>query len=146
MAFLMVNLEDPGDCRRAIRELRRFVTAGRRPAGGRGPAGGVASLPLRKKLCRIRQRGIWRHLLAMARLPEQPRSLTEWDTALGLSPNKMRSLKAIMAKLENRFAIRFLVAAGDAGHDDAGNPRYTIPPRMRTAILNVAAGEEQAAC
>jgi len=65
----------------------------------------------------------------------------EWDVALGLPPNKMRSLKAIMAKLEHRFAVRFLVPAGDGGHDEAGNPRYAMPPRLRAAIVRLAALE-----
>ena len=69
------------------------------------------------------------------------KALTEWDVALGLATNKMRSLKAIMAKLEHRFDIRFLVPAVDAGQDQAGNPRYAIPPRLRSAILRLA-GEE----
>ena len=165
MPFLMVNLADPADCRRAIQELKRCVGAcrgeggGRRgqrgwgagtwgaAAGGQGPAGagmagGVAALPLGQKLRRIRQRGIWRHLVTMARLPEQARSLTEWDVAMGLQANKMRSLKAIMAKLENRFAIRFLVPAVDAGEDQAGNPRYAIPARLRGAILRLAEAED----
>lgn len=147
MPFLMVNLADPADCRRGIQELKRCVAAMRHPFGGRpgqqacGNGGGVAGLPLGQKLRRIRQRGIWQHLATMARLPDQPRSLTEWDVALGLATNKMRSLKAIMAKLEHRFDIRFLVPAVDAGQDQAGNPRYAIPPRLRSAILRLA-GEE----
>lgn len=150
MPFLMVNLDDPADCRRAIQELRRLVPGRRavasQPAGLRtcrsGP-GGVESLPLGQKLRRIRQRGMWRHLVSMAELPDQPRSLAEWDSALNLPPNKMRSLKAIMAKLENRFAIRFLVAADDASQDQAGNPRYAIPPRLRAAILRLATNDGQ---
>lgn len=142
MPYLMVNIEDPADCRRAMQELRRCVAGGR----GRGPQmggpGPVAALPLGKKLRRIRQRGIWRHLAAMAKLPDQPRSLMEWDVALGLPANKMRSLKAIMAKLEHRFAIRFLVPAGDGSHDEAGNPRYAIPPRVRAAILRLSASAD----
>jgi hypothetical protein len=153
MAFLMVNLEDPADCRRGIQELRQRVAGRPGPGGGGfgaargwggGMAGGVAALPLGQKLRRIRQRGVWQHLVAMARLPEQPRSLTEWDLALQLPQNKMRSLKAIMAKLENRFGMRFLVAAADGGQDQSGNPRYAIPPRVRQAILRLA--EESAGC
>ena len=146
MPFLMVNLADPADCRRGIQELKRCVAAHRNPfdgSGGQrgcgnGAGKGPAALPLGQKLRRIRQRGIWHHLVTMARLPDQPRSLTEWDVALGLAANKMRSLKAIMAKLENRFDLRFLVPSADAGHDQAGNPRYAIPPRLRSAILRLA--------
>jgi hypothetical protein len=140
MPFLMVNLDDPADCRRAIQQLRQRQPAGSgcMPQGRGRPDAGVARLPLGQKLRRIRQRGVWRHLLQIARLDEQPRSLNEWDEAIGLQPNKMRSLKAIMAKLEHRFGLRFLVPAADAGVDAAGNPRYVMPPRIRTVILRIA--------
>ena len=156
MPFLMVNLDDPGDCRRAIQQLRSRVQTevvagrGRQAVGqsGRshglqghrspGPEPRVAELPLGQKLRRIRQRGIWTHLVQVASSGDQPRSLMELDEALGLPPNKMRSLKAIMAKLENRFAIRFLTPSAEAEPDAAGNPRYAMPPRIRTAILQIA--------
>jgi hypothetical protein len=108
------------------------------PAGRPGQGGHPRDLPLGQKLRRIRQRGVWRHLLAIARQSEQPRSLQEWDEAIGLPPNKMRSLKAIMAKLENRFGLRFLEPVEDAGTDAAGNPRYSMPARVRTVILRIA--------
>ena len=57
-----------------------------------------------------RNAGVWRILSGIAALDETPRSLAEFDEALGLKANKMRSTKAIFAKLENRFDIRFLVA------------------------------------
>ena len=138
MPFLMVNIDDPADCRRAIQELRRCVGGGRRRGLAVDGQGTVAALPLGKKLRRIQQRGIWRHLVAMAELPDQPRSLMEWDVALSLPPNKMRSLKAIMAKLEHRFAIRFLALDAEGGHDEAGNPRYSVPPRVRATIRRLA--------
>jgi hypothetical protein len=152
MPYLMVNLDDPADCRRALQQLRRRAHAGpgcqppgRGQAAGHGrPDAGVAGLPLGQKLRRIRQRGVWRHLLQIARLDEQPRSLNEWDEAIGLQPNKMRSLKAIMAKLEHRFGLRFLAASADTGVDAAGNPRYAMPPRVRTVILRIAEQESDA--
>ncbi|MFM7519901.1 MAG: hypothetical protein ACKO9B_05450 [Planctomycetota bacterium] len=98
-------------------------------------------LPLGQKLRLIRRRGMWTHLLAIARLSETPRSLTEWDEAIGLQPNKMRSLKAIMAKLEKRLGLSLLVPAPGADPDAAGNPRYVMPPRVRKKILELA-GEE----
>jgi hypothetical protein len=109
--------------------------------GGRGQGrrgAGVADLPLPQKLRRIQPRGVWKHLVEIARSSPEPRSLTEWDEALGLQANKMRSLKAIMAKLENRFGLRFLVPNEPAGTDEAGNPRYAMPPRVRTVILRLA--------
>jgi hypothetical protein len=117
------------------------VFAGGGGGGGRGQArggAGVGALPLPQKLRRIQPRGVWKHLVAIARESPEPRSLTEWDEALGLQANKMRSLKAIMAKLENRFGLRFLVPNEQAGADDAGNPRYAMPPRVRAVILRLA--------
>jgi hypothetical protein len=50
----------------------------------------------------------------------------------------MRSLKAIMAKLENRFGLQFLDVNLEAGQDEAGNPRYSMPHRIRKQILRIA--------
>jgi hypothetical protein len=145
MPFLMVNLEDPADCRRAMQMLRgRGQAAGAQRGGGRcggvaeRPAG-VAALPLGQKLRRIRHRGLWPHLVQIAKATDEPRSLMEWDEAIGLPANKMRSLKAIMAKLENRFGLRFLHLAADGGVDASGNPRYAMQPRIRQVILRIAA-------
>jgi len=144
MPFLMVNLDDPLDCRRALAQLRARTSRAERACqtdprrGGRGQ-GGPATLPLPQRLRRIRHRGLWPHLVAIARATAEPRSLMEWDELLGLPANKMRSLKAIMAKLENRFSIRFLAHAADAGVDAAGNPRYAMPQRVRQVILRLDA-------
>ena len=95
-------------------------------------------MPLRKKLAIIKQRGVWRHLVAIAREGDTPKSLPEWDTVLDLPRNKMRSLKAIFAKLENRWDVRFMRVADEAGVDESGNPRYIMPPRIRNQILGLA--------
>ncbi len=156
MPYLMVDLDDVADCRRGMQQIRRIVGGpnqggpgrglgpqGRRPAGGvcdnkgGGKGHGVDKLPLRQRLQRIKKRGVWRILSGIAALDETPRSLAEFDEALGLKANKMRSTKAIFAKLENRFDIRFLVAAEDAGEDNAGNMRYRMPPRVRKVIQNL---------
>ena len=172
MSYLMVNLEDPADCRQAIQRLRAFIGPKgqcgpmRGPDGhSRGPghrrgvgpehehpkpedrkiecgddkAAAIRALPLRAKLERMSQRGVWRHLVAIAKQGEVAQSLAEFDKQLDLQPNKMRSLKAIMAKLENRFELRFLEVNLDAGNDEAGNPRYSMPPRVRKQILRIAA-------
>ena len=86
---------------------------------------------------RDKQRGVWRFLVGIARLDETPRSLQEIDEALGLPRNKMRSTKAIFAKLENRLDIRFLKPAEDTENDESGNPRYIMPPRIRRKILEL---------
>lgn len=145
MPFLMVNLDDVGDMQRSMRQLRRRL----RRHVARGEDGGcvnepcqagevVDKVPLRQKLMRIRQRGVWRFLVGIAKLDDKPRSLPEFDVALELQPNKMRSTKAIFAKLENRLGLRFLKLAADAGEDKSGNPRYVMPPRIRRMILELA--------
>ena len=164
MPHLMVDIEDMADCRKAIEILKRRLNHECRPrrhrrrgeesrefdvqsvgnfdAGGEGRRAGrkedVASLPLPQKLKRIQSRGMWKHLLKIAQSAEQPLSLPELDNLLGLHKNKMRSLKAIMAKLENRFDLQFLKVDSEAGEDAAGNPRYIMPLRLRRQILRLA--------
>lgn len=172
MPFLMVNLDDPSDCRRAMRHLNELV-GGPRPGGPGGdkperrPGPGehrpgpckpwkrglhgeemragegdklakIRALPLPAKLERMKQRGLWKHLVAIAKHGEVAKSLAEFDQELSLPANKMRSLKAIMAKLENRFELHFLNVNLEAGQDAAGNPRYSMPPRIRKHILKLA--------
>ncbi len=188
MPYLMVNLEDPADCRKAMQHLRAILNPegacgpggrhdggpgrgpGRGSGGGRGLGAGfgpghrrpgpsadqsveqgpneavaddkaaeIRALPLRAKLERMSQRGVWRHLVGIAKQGDVAKSLAELDKQLDLQPNKMRSLKAIMAKLENRFGLRFLEVDIDAGNDEAGNPRYSMPPRVRKQILRIVA-------
>ena len=151
MPFLLVNLDDVGDMQRSMRQLRRRLRrqgahAGRGAHGGQGGCGmhrhqgeaPVANIPLKQKLMRIRQRGVWRFLVGIARLDDTPRSLPEIDDALGLPRNKMRSTKAIFAKLENRLDLQFLQLAADAGEDESGNPRYVMPPKIRRVVLKLA--------
>ncbi|WP_146525190.1 hypothetical protein [Novipirellula artificiosorum] len=159
MPHLLVNLEDRADCKKAVELLTRRLRRGCGPQGqgrrgmdlqgsddahegGAGKRGrgkeDVASLPLPQKLKRIQSRGMWKHLLKIAQSAEQPLSLPELDELLGLSKNKMRSLKAIMAKLENRFELQFLKVDPDAGEDVSGNPRYMMPARIRRQILRLA--------
>ena len=150
MPQLMVNLEDVKDCERAIeilkRQLGRDCSAegmGRRRRGRGRDADqsnepDVASLPLPQKLKRIQSRGMWKHLVKIATSTDKPLSLPELDELLGLPKNKMRSLKAIMAKLENRFDLQFLKVDPDAGEDTAGNPRYFMLPNIKRQVLRLA--------
>jgi hypothetical protein len=175
MPYLMIDLDDPKDCRRGMKHLsdilRRPMPPGPPPpppdcGPGRGhgmkrgrfgrprPArpdsdfergvgefgeqeSGVRDLPLPAKLQRLKQRGLWKHLVAIAKQGEAAQSLAEFDQVMNLNANKMRSLKAIMAKLENRFGLTFLEVNVDAGQDEAGNPRYSMPPRIRKNILKL---------
>jgi hypothetical protein len=145
MPFLMVNLDDVGDMQRSVRQLQRRLRRGgdslpHSPGDhAKGPQGGGGNKePLKQKLMRIQQRGVWKFLVGIAKLDDTPRSLPELDIALNLPRNKMRSTKAIFAKLENRFDVRFLKPADEIGEDESGNPRYLMPPRIRRAILELA--------
>lgn len=170
MPFLMVNLDDHEDCRRAIKQLRSTVGGdqpggcdsprgrGKRKQGRRGPRNedngpheehgprrrgrgprreDVSELTLPQKLKRIQQRKMWKHLVRIAKAGNEAQSLPELDAMLELPKNKMRSLKAIMAKLENRFGIKFLRVSHDAGVDGSGNPRYEMPKNIRRQILKL---------
>ena len=142
MPFLMVNLDDVRDMKRSVAQLQRRI---RRESGSdtdhscdKQQGGMGVKVPLKQKLARIQQRGVWKHLVGIAKLGDSPRSLPELDAALDLPRNKMRSTKAIFAKLENRLDIRFLKLAADAGEDESGNPRYVMPNRIRRIILELA--------
>ena len=150
MPFLMIDLDDPADCRRGMHQLRRMLEreGGENDGPRRGPRGRGGpgrhhrhdeqacddKTPLKDKLQRIKKRGVWRFLSQIAALDDSPRSLAEFDAELELPRNKMRSTKAIFAKLENRLGIQFLVPAKDGQEDDEGNPRYIMPLRIRKAI------------
>lgn len=204
MTFLMVNLDDPNDCRRAIEQLKPLAFPGRPGCGPRGRHGGgrphegrpgdgpghaplgrhgeanwgaypppppppppppgrrrgpratdelrpmggplgetssdeLLNLPLPDKLRRIAQRGVFAHLMRIAAEVDRPMSLPELDRTLGFNANKMRSLKAIMAKLERRWGLEFLIPSPAGEVDDQGNPRYVMPPKLRKQILKIAA-------
>jgi len=161
MPQLLVNLDNGRDCEKAVKILQRRIALGRRNGAGRagakarrdrdwaehllesGPDGGeknsVHDLPLPQKLKQIQSRGMWKHLVKIANSAQDPLSLPELDGLLDLPKNKMRSLKAIMAKLENRFGLLFLKVDQEAGVDEAGNPRYVMVPKVRRQILRLAA-------
>ncbi len=152
MPHLHVDLNDPADCRRSIQIIRQQLdAAANRPKANGKPAAAAApgteehnpqaQLPLRRRMEIIQQRGVWKHLVKIAKHSGEPRSLPEWDEQLELPRNKTRSLKANFAKLEKRFNVRFLVAAGDAVPDADGNPRYAMPPRVRNQILGLVEDE-----
>jgi hypothetical protein len=55
---------------------------------------------------------------------------------LALSTNKVCSLKAILAKPEQRLGMQFFELSPTAATDTAGNPRYHLPQTIRQAILD----------
>jgi len=166
MPFLMVDLDNPRDCRRAMEHLQNAIggpgphrpgpgeqgpkhrggPARHRPGGRGGCRPGPdeveptaeSELPLRKKLNRISRRGIWTHLVRIALEVNEPMSLPELDQFLDLAKNKMRSLKAIMGKLERRWGLEFLITDPDGSVDDAGNPRYIMPAPLRRQIRQMS--------
>jgi len=153
MPQLMVNLEDVADCEKAIQILKKQLGRECGGPGGRGrgrrgrgkmaddkdqTGSGVADLPLPQKLKRIQSRGMWKHLVKIAAQADEALSLPELDALLDLPKNKMRSLKAIMAKLENRFDLQFLKVDEDAGVDSSGNPRYVMLPNVRRQIKRLS--------
>jgi hypothetical protein len=114
-----------------------------------GPLGDTTSdelldMPLPDKLRRIAQRGVFAHLTRIAAEVDRPMSLPELDRTLGFNANKMRSLKAIMAKLERRWGLEFLIPSPAGEVDDLGNPRYVMPPKLRKQILKIAAQSDRA--
>lgn len=137
MPYLMINLDDIGDCQRGLRQLQgRIRRAGQVNECSTDPVQGAdgTKTPLKQKLKRVKQRGVWRFVSQIALLDSAPRSLPELDEALDLPRNKMRSTKAIFAKLENRMDIRFLKPDPEGSEDASGNPRYIMPPRMRKVV------------
>lgn len=87
----------------------------------------------------MRRRGIWQYLQQIATQVQQPLSLPELDETLGLSKNKMRSVKAILGKLERRWGLELLIPDPEGSVDAAGNPRYILPPRLRRKIIELNA-------
>lgn len=152
MPQLLIDLESPADCQRGMALLRRRLRRHGCGVGAQNAAeqggdwmsgtGGEDAPPARQslpqRLKQIRQRGMWKHLTKIAESAPEPLSLPELDALLDLPKNKMRSLKAIMAKLENRFGVTFLRVDPEAGVDAAGNPRYVMPPRVRKQVLRLA--------
>ncbi len=160
MPYLMVNLDDPADCRRAWNQLGDWLERrphlrgrGRRCGPHHGPdqreprrshdrsdaprAPGHPpreELSLTQKLQHIRQRRVWEYLHRIATQVQEPLSLPELDQVLGLTRNKMRSVKAIMGKLEHRWGVELLVPDPEGSIDAVGNPRYVMPPRLRKKI------------
>ena len=151
MPHLMVNLEDPCDCKKAMVILQRRARRASRLNAPETPSESqprkpqredVAGLPLPQKLKRLQSRGMWKHLVRIAKSVDQPLSLPEFDEHLDLPKNKMRSLKANMAKLENRFDLKFLKVDAEAGADAAGNPRSVMNTRVRNQILRIVKQSE----
>jgi len=84
----------------------------------------------------MKAKKLWRFLVRVADLNEPEYSLPELGKLIGLSTNKVCSLKAILAKPEQRLGIQFFELAPSGAVDTAGNPRYRMPAAIRHAIQN----------
>ena len=61
-------------------------------------------------------------------------SLPELGEFLAKPSNKIGSLKAILAKPEQRLGVQFFQPAPNGAVDAAGNPRYRMPDTIKRAI------------
>ena len=124
MPFLRVDLADPADIRAAIGVLTRLLAE---------PPAPVVH-PLSQAMAEMKSKKIWRFLHLTASLDVVEYSLPELGTHLGLSSNKVCSLKAILAKPEQRLGVQFFEQAPSGSVDAVGNPRYRMPDAIRQAI------------
>jgi hypothetical protein len=82
----------------------------------------------------MKTKKIWPFLDRVANLDVREYSLPELGGHLGMSSNKVCSLKAILAKPEQRLGIQFFEPAPSGAVDASGNPRYRMPDAIRQAI------------
>jgi hypothetical protein len=131
MPLLQVNLNDHADIEAGIAILmtRRVpvVAALQDPS-----ADGQRTLS--EAMAVMKTKKIWKFLTRVASLDQSEYSLPELGALVGLSTNKVCSLKAILAKPEQRLGLQFLEPASDAAVDAAGNPRYRMPRPILQAI------------
>src|SRR2546423_1714842 len=100
MPVLQVDLSDPVDVQAAIDILMRHVVNATQTPQAMTPA---APQPLAQAMAEMKQKKIWRFLDRVASLNVPEYSLPELGGHIGLSSNKVCSLKAILAKPEQRL-------------------------------------------
>jgi hypothetical protein len=128
MPVLQVDLSDPADVQAGIDILTRLQTN----AAQALPA--VPQQPLAQAMAEMKQKKIWPFLDQVARLNVPEYSLPELGGHMGMSSNKVCSLKAILAKPEQRLGVQFFEPAPSGAVDAAGNPRYRMPDAIKQAI------------
>ena len=132
MPVLQVNLSDVADVRAGIALLTQFVPGGAQVPQTVVPA--ATQQPLAQTMAEMKQKKIWRFLDRVASLNVPEYSLPELGGHVGMSSNKVCSLKAILAKPEQRLGIQFFEAALSGTVDASGNPRYRMPDAIKQAI------------
>jgi hypothetical protein len=131
MPELRVNLSDPADIKAGHDILTQLLNNAPQAAQA-APA--VVQGPLAPAMTDMTQKKIWPHLVRVANLAVAEYSLPELGGHIGLSSNKMRSLKAILAKPEKRLGVQFFEPAPSGTVDAVGNPRYRMPDAIKEAI------------
>jgi hypothetical protein len=132
MPFLQVNLSDPDDVRAGIDILTRRQNNAEQAPQAQPPA--RPQQPLALAMAEMKQKKIWRFLDRVASLNVPEYSLPELGAHIGLSSNKVCSLKAILAKPEQRLGVQFFELAPSGAVDTTGNPRYRMPDAIKQAI------------
>ena len=131
MPTLTVDLNDMDDVRTALTVLKALL-----PASAKAPQPARKAHPphtLAQAMTWMKRKKIWPFLHQVAELEVAEYSLPELAGHVGMSTNKVCSLKAILAKPEQRLNLQFFELAPSA--DATGNSRYTMPPAIRQAIL-----------
>jgi hypothetical protein len=131
--MLQVNLSDPGDVQAALTILARHL-----PTSAQAACCATAQQPLAQAMEQMKLKKIWRFLERVANLEVREYSLPELGTHLGMSSNKIGSLKAILAKPEQRLGVQFFELVTSGAVDASGNPRYRMPDTIRHAIHQTA--------
>ena len=124
MPFLRVDLCNPDDIRAAIGMLTRLLSDDPKPTPH----------PLEQTMAEMKSKKIWRFLQQVANLEAIEFSLPELGVRLGLPSSKVSSLKAILAKPEQRLGVQIFEPAPSGSADAVGNPRYRMPEVIRQAI------------
>ncbi len=132
MPILHTNMDDPNDVRASITILKQHLN-------GSTVARQLVTehtQPLAQAMAEMKRKKIWRFLERVAGLSVPEYSLPELGGQVGMSSNKVCSLKAILAKPEQRLGVQFFEAAPSGSVDAAGNPRYRMPEVIKQAIQN----------
>ena len=132
MPILQVDLTKPADIKAGIAILRQHLDGGPKPAQAQQPA--AAQQWLAQAITQMKQRKLWGFLKRVAAVNVPHYSLPELAELIGMPPRKVGSLKAILAKPEQRLGVQFLEPMPTGNVDAVGNPRYRMPENVKKAI------------
>jgi hypothetical protein len=132
VSYLVVDLSNLSDVQAAITTLSGVLG---NPANPSQAPATVAQSPVAQAAAQLRRKKIWPFLSRAATVNATEYSLAELGNMLGLSTSKVCSLKAILAKPEQRLGVQFFELAPSGALDAAGNPRYHMPEAVRQAIM-----------